>query len=126
MPSAQAMLNRTSLVLPPQWTDEGAGAANYGKTGLLAGAVWTAPLQRGYLQKNNQPQYQENMFAGRLDTQGKFQVWNQEQVTLRGRLTLSDEALELFDWASNTTDTGKTGPCQFAYLAILVQGFQRC
>lgn len=112
MPSAQKMLNRTDLVLPPQWANEGNNTnnpSNYGKE-LAANAAWTAPLQRAYLEKANAPEFQENDFAGRLDNQGHFQIWNEEQVTLMGRVPKTEAGLALLKWATQTTGSGKQGP----------------
>ena len=106
---AQKMLNRTDLVLPPQWADEGVGPSNYAKE-LVAGAIFTVPLQESKLSKDNQPAYRKNKFAGKIDNQGQVKVRDENNVTLAGLLLDNDEALGLFEWACNATTNGKQGP----------------
>jgi len=110
MSKAQAMMNRTNVKHHPQWTNEGSDAASYGLRTLAANVGWIVPLQKSSLTHGNEPEYQDNLFAGKLDNQGKFKIWNNETVTLKGRLLNTSDSLELFDWASATSGEGKQGP----------------
>ena len=106
---AQRMLNKTDLVKPPQWADEGAGPANYGKT-LATNAAFTAPLQKGKLTKENLPEFTPNDFAGKLDNQGVFKNREDNNVVLSGRILNQQISFDLYAWACNTTANGKQGP----------------
>ena len=105
------MVNRTNIRKPPQFAEEGTTPTTYGLASTIAtGATWIAPLQRGKFEQRPGPEFQENLFKGRLDRQGKFKIWETNQITISGRLTQDKASLDLFTWASDTTDSGRQGP----------------
>ena len=110
----RANLSRTDLYKPPQWADEGdntANPANYAKR-LAASAAFTAPLLDAVLSINPQPEYEDEMRGGEIDMAGKYKIWEDSDITIKGRLTKADESYELLTWALSTSDGGRKGPAR--------------
>ena len=105
--TAQAMMNRTNLVKPPQYVAEGKGSGKYGA--VVDDPAFIAPFQFGNFKKTLSPEYLENKYGGRLDMSGRRKTRETNQITVEGRLLKNNASFELLQWATKPKDD-TTGP----------------
>ena len=95
---AQRMLSRFDLIHPPQFWIEGTGPSNYARTDISGKGI--APFQRGDVNISNAPEFVDNLYAGKLDRQGVIKVWEENTITISGRVINGTEGWRLLQWAA--------------------------
>ena len=95
---SQRMISRFDLVHPPQYWIEGTGPSNYARNGIKGKGI--APFQVGKMTINNSPEFVDNMFAGQIDRQGVVKVWEENTVTVSGRIINGTTGWQLLQWAA--------------------------